>query len=168
MCDVVESAPTKTDLPMLMEVLRGQVLGHSMDAHGCRLVQRALALADDAGRVEIAQELRGHICEVLESPHGNYVLQRIIELMRPSVVSFVLGELTACMTPQELAKHRYGCRILERIIEHFPPRLLATSVDALLADAWDLCRHVYGKFRDPTPARAWPAGAPKVHRRRLV
>ena len=50
------------------------------------------------------------------------------------------------MTPQELAKHRYGCRILERIIEHFPPRLLATSVDALLADAWDLCRHVYGNF----------------------
>ena len=103
-------------LPVLMQALRGQVLRRSMDAHGCRLVQRALALADDAGRVEIAQELRGHICEVLESPHGNYVLQRIIELMRPSVVSFVLGELTACMTPQELAKHRYGCRILERII----------------------------------------------------
>ena len=133
-------------LPVLMQALRGQVLRHSMDAHGCRLVQRALALADDAGRVEIAQELRGHICEVLESPHGNHVLQRIIELMRPSVISFVLGELTACMTPQELAKHRYGCRILERIIEHFPPRLLATSVDALLADAWDLCRHVYGNF----------------------
>ena len=70
-------------LPVLMQALRGQVLRHSMDAHGCRLVQRALALADDAGRVEIARELRGHICEVLESPHGNHVLQRIIELMRP-------------------------------------------------------------------------------------
>ena len=52
MCDVVESAPTKTELPMLMEVLRGQVLRHSMDAHGCRLVQRALALADNVGRLE--------------------------------------------------------------------------------------------------------------------
>ena len=133
-------------LPVLMQALRGQVLRQSMDAHGCRLVQRALSLADDAGRLEIARELRGHICEVLESPHGNHVLQRIIELMRPSAITFVLCELTACMTPQELAKHRYGCRILERIIEHFPPRLLATSVDALLADAWDLCRHVYGNF----------------------
>ena len=146
MCDVVESAPTKTESPILMEVLRGQVLRHSMDAHGCRLVQRALALADDAGRVDIAQELRGHICEVLESPHGNHVLQRIIELMRPSAIPFVLCELSVGMAPTELAKHRYGCRILERIIEHFPPRLLATSVDALLADAWDLCRHVYGNF----------------------
>ena len=146
-CNFSCNLAVSTDhLPVLMQALRGQVLRHSMDAHGCRLVQRALALADDAGRVEIAQELRGHICEVLESPHGNHVLQRIIELMRPSVISFVLGELTACMTPQELAKHRYGCRILERIIEHFPPRLLATSVDALLADAWDLCRHVYGNF----------------------
>ena len=81
MCDVVESAPTKTELPMLMEVLRGQVLRQSMDAHGCRLVQRALALADDAGRLGIVQELRGHVCDILECPHGNHVMQRIIELM---------------------------------------------------------------------------------------
>ena len=81
MCDVVESAPIQIDLPMVMDVLRGQVLQRAMDAHGCRLVQRALALADDPGRLEIARELRGHICDVLESPHGNHVLQRIIELI---------------------------------------------------------------------------------------
>ena len=109
-------------------------------------MQRALALATDAGRARLANELRGHVCEATESPHGNFVIQRLVELMRPAAVCFVLDELISCVAAPALARHRYGCRVIERIIEHFPPRMVASLVDDMLCDAQALCKHAYGNF----------------------
>ena len=134
------------DLPMLMQTLQGNVVKHALDSDGCRTVQRALQLADDADRMKLVQEFRGHVCKATESPHGNFVLQRLVELMRPADVSFVLDELISCAAAPALARHRYGCRVVERIIEHFPPRMLASHVDDMLCDVQALCKHIYGNF----------------------
>ena len=61
--------------------------------------------------------------------------------MRPPSINFILDEITP-----HLARRRCGCRIVERIIEHFPPQLLATFVDELLCDVDRLCKHVYGNL----------------------
>ena len=98
-------AVSTDQLPALLGVLHGHVLHHSMDAHGWRLVHRALALADVAGWLEIARELRGHVCDVLESPHGNHVLQLVIELSRPPTISCVLCELSAHMASGSWVGH---------------------------------------------------------------
>jgi hypothetical protein len=101
----------------------------------------------------------------MDSPHGNHVLQRVIELMRPSAISSVLDGLIARMAPAELARRRYGCRVLERIIEHFTPHLLVTSVGALLSDVcFFFCRHVYG---DCVIHHLLEHGA-QAHRRRVI
>ena len=76
-----------------MRALHGCVLEQAFDAIGCRIVQRALDVGDDAGRTQIAKELRGHVCQAIESPHANCVLQRVIEMMRPSPTRFVLDEI---------------------------------------------------------------------------
>ena len=54
-CDVAESADVLAELPVLMQALQDNVIKRSLDSVGCRLVQRALALADDAGRLKIVQ-----------------------------------------------------------------------------------------------------------------
>eukprot|EP00930_Biecheleria_cincta_P096457 TRINITY_DN88301_c0_g1_i1.p1 TRINITY_DN88301_c0_g1~~TRINITY_DN88301_c0_g1_i1.p1 ORF type:complete len:290 (-),score=43.66 TRINITY_DN88301_c0_g1_i1:569-1417(-) len=126
--------------------LQGQVLHLALDPRGCRIVQRALELADHPWQVCLVQELQGHVREALESPHANHVLQRAIELMRPISLQFMLKELQSWGRPASLARHRYGCRILERLIEHFPPDWLAPMVNEVLKDSQDLCRHVYGNF----------------------
>lgn len=136
----------RPQITMLAQSLRGRVLELALDARGCRLVQRALELADDYQQVHLMEELKGHIREALESPHANHVLQRAIELMRPSAVKFVLPELAQWGKPAALARHRYGCRVLERLIEHFPPMHLAGFLTEVLEDALELCRHVYGNF----------------------
>ena len=56
----------------------------------------------------LASELRGHVREVLESPHANHVLQRSIEVMCPSTLAFVLTELLEWGRPVTVARHRYG------------------------------------------------------------
>jgi len=136
----------KPSMPLLIQSLRGHVLEFALDARGCRLLQRALELGDDQQQVLLANELRGHVCEALESPHANHVLQQAIELMRPSAVQFILPELRRWGKPSALARHRYGCRVLERLIEHFPPHDLALFIGEVLEEALHLCRHVYGNF----------------------
>lgn len=112
-----------------LQLLESQVLPLSMDPEGCRLVQAALQSGGREVQKGIAAELKGHVCEMVGSPHGNHVLQRLVELMPPSAVSFVLDELVARWSPDYVAKHKFGCRVLERIIEHFP---LESGVGAAL------------------------------------
>jgi len=130
----------------LIAALRGRVLALALDSRGCRVVQRVLDLADNEGQAMLASELRGHVREVLESPHANHVLQRSIEVMCPSTLAFVLTELLEWGRPVTVARHRYGCRVLERLIEHFPLDALEVFIDEILDDAPELCRHVYGNF----------------------
>eukprot|EP00435_Cladocopium_sp_Y103_P014661 s2199_g3.t1 len=43
----------------------------------------------------MANQLRGHVREVVESLHGNHVLQRMLEFMAPKALQFVVEELLA-------------------------------------------------------------------------
>jgi len=91
------------------------------------------------------------VCDALESPHAHHVLQRIIELMPPSSVSFILRELQSKWSPAFVARHRFGCRVLERVIEHFPacPHAgaeLAYFLESILQDAATHCYHSFATF----------------------
>jgi pumilio RNA-binding family len=57
---------------------------------------------------------------------------------------FIIDEISgsAC----SVARHRYGCRVLQRLFEHCPPAQLRGLLDELLGEAVDLCRHVYGSY----------------------
>ena len=54
----------------------------SLDKHGSRVVQRALEVGDGDWRLLLAAQLKDHIFELYSSPHGNYVVQKLI-LVRP-------------------------------------------------------------------------------------
>lgn len=106
----------------------GRVWELSQKAKGCRMVQTALDAADDVERLHLAEELRQHIASASKSACANYVLQRVIQLLRPQACQFIIDELLevtykkrersgARQDPEEvssLAKHQYGCRILQR------------------------------------------------------
>lgn len=132
-------------------VVQGLVVQLSMDQDGCRLLQSALGSADGAGRAAMSMEFYGHVCDAMESPHAHHVLQRIVELMPPSSVSFVLRELQSKWSPAYVARHRFGCRVLERVIEHFPacPHAgaeLAYFLESVIQDAASHCYHSFSTF----------------------
>jgi hypothetical protein len=129
----------------LFQAIRGHVKKLSFDPAGCRLVQRILDLTTDSAQQQMAYELKGHVKEAVESAHCNHVLQRCIELMRPSAVEFVLCEIEDQQV-RNLAKHRYGCRVLERIIEHFSLERLTVLLDEIISHAQELCFDQYGNF----------------------
>lgn len=126
--------------------LLGSVWPYSRHPLGCRVVQLAIQTAKPAVGKAIAAELQGHVKEATESPHANYVLQKVIEQLSSATSSFIADELL--VNAQRFARHRFGCRIVCRLVEHCSSEESTQKlIDTLLEDreeALDLCKHNFG------------------------
>ncbi|CAK0788833.1 unnamed protein product, partial [Prorocentrum cordatum] len=129
-----------------VEQAAGQVAVLSKTADGCRRVQGALKSALKPDQKAIVHELKGHVCELLESPHGNHVLQLAVELLPPDAVDFVCSEILQRWSAADLARQPYGCRVLERLIEHFPRGRLECALRDILGNVETLSGDQYGNF----------------------
>jgi hypothetical protein len=76
----------------------------------------------------IAQRLQGHVNEAIKNQQANHVLQKCIEVLPRGPARFILREIaeeqdTAVKTANskvvKAATDKYGCRVLQRLIEHF-------------------------------------------------
>lgn len=133
--------------------VQGQVWIKARDAQGSREVQEAF---DDASTLEnggdvrraLAMELHSHVWEALKCPHANHVLQKCISTMRSSECQFVIDELVQLgeRAIGQAARHRYGCRIYQRLFEHCTPKQMHGIVEILLRDAVALSTHIYGIY----------------------
>ena len=114
-----------------------------------RMIQRALDEAEgDAERVALARGLRGNVWSAMRCPHANYVVQKMIAVMRPPSLLFILDELLAEneLAVQRAARNPYACRILQRLLEHWPQRHLRGVVENLLVDAVRLSVHRFANY----------------------
>lgn len=142
----LEQAACQNELSMSM--LTGSVWQLSKDAKGCRQVQDAFENAGDEERMALASELVGHVWEALKCMHANHVVQKCITTIRPSAAQFVIDELNQ-HGPKgivQAAKHRFGCRILQRLLEQCTEEQMSPVVAVLLNDAVDLSSHTYGHY----------------------
>jgi hypothetical protein len=130
------------DLSAAMPEIKRSVRQLTFDADGCRIVQFALqGRQEDA--ISLCAELHGHVRRATTSPHGNYVIQKIVELMPSSVSSFISAELLGCGT--DMASHRFACRVFSRLQEHCSRDPMTIQlVDQILEDAGMLCCHNFG------------------------
>jgi mRNA-binding protein PUF3 len=125
----------------------GNVWMLSRDAKGCHYVQEAIEQADsDETRQALAMELKGHVSEALECPHAHHVLQKCITTLRPHAMEFILSELQINREVTAVARHKFGCRVLMRLLEHCKENQMETLESFLTADAVDLCVHKYGNY----------------------
>jgi hypothetical protein len=124
----------------------GTIQDHMLDLafgqQGCRLVQEALEKASQKGKTGIAAGLQGQVVSAAKSPHANYVLQKLVEVLPTTMTSFVAEELLDIAG--EVARHRYGCRIICRLLEHAAEPSTDNLVNAILCEAKDLSSHAFG------------------------
>ena len=118
----------------------------AMDKLGCRVLQSALDDADNRCRVAIAEAFRGNVCSTIDSENGNHVLQRVVELVAPQSIRFIVSEICEHSSPAFISRHRYGCRVFERLLEHFPALFLFDLVEGVLQDIVGLCGNQYGTY----------------------
>jgi pumilio RNA-binding family len=119
------------------------VLHLSFEPHGTRLVQEAFGVADRQTAAELVQELHGFVRRAIDSPHANYVLQKVIEVMPRVHIRFILDELRG--VADATARHRYGCRILCRLLEYAgSDEGVAALLDEVVEEAGALVFHFFG------------------------
>lgn len=135
----------EVDRPAAIDWIADGAVTLAFAKHGCRVVQKAIDVAGAPERERIALKLQPHVVELCESMHGNHVLAKLVEVLPPSAVGFVAEKLRGCEV--KTAKHRFGCRIWERLIEHCADdSQMRVALDAIVTEAATLCRHPYGNF----------------------
>jgi len=125
--------------------MKDWILDLAYDSAGCRVVQEALKIASKSEASEIANELRFHIRDVAVCKNGNYVVQKLVEMLPPSRFEFVVEELRDVSL--EMACHPYACRILCRLLEHCAAAPQTISlINDLLKHAHQLLHNMYGHY----------------------
>lgn len=126
----------------------GSALRMSLEPCGCRVVQSALAVGSMAEKEALVAEFRDNVLLMVSSPHGNFVIQKAIEVLPVNSVSFVSEELSSFAV--EVAQHRFGCRVISRLVEHHLCSNVAYPstnylIDELLLDVDQLIRHNFAR-----------------------
>eukprot|EP00927_Polykrikos_kofoidii_P081491 TRINITY_DN7892_c0_g2_i1.p1 TRINITY_DN7892_c0_g2~~TRINITY_DN7892_c0_g2_i1.p1 ORF type:complete len:519 (+),score=75.54 TRINITY_DN7892_c0_g2_i1:77-1558(+) len=141
----------KAELHRVIEWLLPVVHKLSLESHGCRLVQDAIIASTAPTQCLLLGKLEPHLQELSESPCGNHVLSRLIEYMPSAAIGPVVSWLEG-RTPNGssrvsvVVRNRFGCRAIERMIEHCSERQLGVILDEVVADAVPLCRHPFGNL----------------------
>merc|ERR1712151_1193842 len=114
---------------------------------GSRAVQRALdeARSDDERR-DFALQFKGHVWDTITCPYANYALQKCVTTLRPQDTQFIIDELSRRSDLGNLARHKYGCRLLQRLFEHCREDQLVNIGHVILSEAIPLSRHCYGNY----------------------
>merc|ERR1712226_1200247 len=82
----------------------------------------------------------------MRSMHGNYVVQEIVKELPSATTAWIPQELMG--SGSEVARHRFGCRILCRLLEHYSPcgDYAVALFTEVFAEASSLIRHAYGTY----------------------
>ena len=102
------------------------------------MIQKALLVLDQVSACKIITELQDieEVIPFIYDPNGNHVIQRAIQIVSNfsksaadrgdidvatnlmNQMKFIIDDVSANV--EQLSKHRYGCRVVQRVIEHCP------------------------------------------------
>lgn len=129
-------------------VLSSNVLSLSLTQFGSRVVQKAIASASEVrDRERFAKELLQHAMDLYVSPHGNHVLAKLIEVLPSTRLVCIAEKMRGQATM--VARHQFGSRILERLMEHCSEEQMGFLLDELFDGAANLealARHPFANF----------------------
>lgn len=115
----------------------------AQDKHGTRIVQKAIEVFNGPDLDLIIAELKD-VLDLSRCPHGNFVLSKAIEALPTSKIEFIVQALTGHFMP--VAKHRFGCRVICRLIEHCSANQIGDLWEEIVAESDSLARHPWGNF----------------------
>ena len=118
----------------IRKTLEGEMLQLSLQMYGCRVVQKALEALDEETLPYLLQEFHHNVLSCIHDQNGNHVIQKCIEVINTRAkkaeqdgepdraeflrdqVAFVVDDVL--VNAAALSCHPYGCRVLQRILEH--------------------------------------------------
>ncbi|KAK4772512.1 hypothetical protein SAY86_014287 [Trapa natans] len=129
----------------LADHLKGQMLPLSLQMYGCRVIQKALDVIEIDQKTQLVLELDGHVMRCVHDQNGNHVIQKCIECLPGDKIGFIISAF--CDKVATLSCHPYGCRVIQRVLEHCSNEHLSQCiVDEILGSACLLAEDQYGNY----------------------
>ncbi|OWM66767.1 hypothetical protein CDL15_Pgr010419 [Punica granatum] len=125
--------------------LFGHVLSLSLQMYGCRVIQKAIEVVDLDQKIKMVQELDGHIMRCVRDQNGNHVIQKCIECVPEEAIDFIVSTFFDQVVT--LSTHPYGCRVIQRVLEHCKDQKTQREVmDEILGSVSMLAQDQYGNY----------------------
>ncbi|KAM7079582.1 pumilio homolog 2 isoform 6-T8 [Molossus nigricans] len=126
--------------------IRGHVLPLALQMYGCRVIQKALESISSDQQVisEMVKELDGHVLKCVKDQNGNHVVQKCIECVQPQSLQFIIDAFKGQVFV--LSTHPYGCRVIQRILEHCTAEQTLPVSEELHQHTEQLVQDQYGNY----------------------
>ncbi|KAJ8553088.1 hypothetical protein K7X08_020481 [Anisodus acutangulus] len=129
----------------LGSILFGHVLTLSLQMYGCRVIQKAIEVVDMDQKIKMVEELDGHIMRCVRDQNGNHVIQKCIECLREDHIQFIVSTFFGQVIT--LSTHPYGCRVMQRVLEHCSNQETQSKVmEEILGSVSMLAQDQYGNY----------------------
>lgn len=129
----------------LVGKLRTRVQPLALQMYGCRVIQKALESINLEHQKIIVQELEGTVLKCVKDQNGNHVVQKCIETIKDSqclqfIIDAFRGQVLA------LSTHPYGCRVIQRILEHCKEEQTKSVMSEIHNNTEQLLQDQYGNY----------------------
>lgn len=148
-------------ISQLKKSLEGEVISLSTQMYGCRVVQKALEKVSDADLTHILSEFHDTTLQCIHDQNGNHVIQKVIEVISnrsktyqaednkkaiefSKQLDFIL--LSVMQNIVSLSCHPFGCRVLQRILEHCIESQKSSTLDGIQECLHILLDDQYGNY----------------------
>ena len=146
----------------LARILENQCVQLSMHIYGCRVVQRALEYVGTDRLIALVSELENpHILlRCVHDSNGNHVIQKCMEIISKraadetieqeiaeflnSRIHFIIDSFKGCI--KELSSHPFGCRVIQRILEHCSNVHKTSVLEEIRPYYSELVQDCYGNY----------------------
>jgi uncharacterized membrane-anchored protein YjiN (DUF445 family) len=142
-------------------LLTGQCVQLSMQMYGCRVVQKALEYVSTQRLIALITEFETPqvLLRCVYDSNGNHVIQKCIEIVSRVAKEAATPELSEYLSSRimfiinafqgrvkELSSHPYGCRVVQRILEHCSNPQKAIILEELRKCCAELVQDCYGNY----------------------
>ncbi|CAG9539816.1 unnamed protein product [Cercopithifilaria johnstoni] len=134
---------------ILTNAVKGNVMSLALQMYGCRVIQKALESIEPEQQMEILKEMEGQVLKCVKDQNGNHVVQKVIERVDASRLQFIIDALVPAgdnITVCNLSTHPYGCRVIQRVLEHCTDEQKRPVLDQLHKHVKSLIVDQYGNY----------------------
>ncbi|KAK8477718.1 hypothetical protein V6N13_144588 [Hibiscus sabdariffa] len=125
--------------------LLGHVLTLTLQMYGCRVIQKAIEVVELDQKISMVHELDGSVMRCVRDQNGNHVIQKCIECVPEENIQFIVTTFFDQVVT--LSTHPYGCRVIQRILEHCKdPKTQSKVMDEILGSVSLLAQDQYGNY----------------------
>uniref|UniRef100_A0A3B4BRR4 PUM-HD domain-containing protein n=1 Tax=Pygocentrus nattereri TaxID=42514 RepID=A0A3B4BRR4_PYGNA len=127
--------------------IRGHVLPLALQMYGCRVIQKALeSISSDQ---QVIENVLYSVKTWPNDQNGNHVVQKCIECVQPQALQFIIDAFQGQVFV--LSTHPYGCRVIQRILEHCTQEQTLPILEELHQHSEQLGQKYQGVSLEMTP-----------------